>query len=108
MKSVFVDRDGNNNIINRFARPQYEGQERLDENDQELIDLDNIEQAAVGAMQTRQQEIETEKESAGLKGVTPQQAYAWIDNQFAGVADVSALRDKTIEVLKRMVPYILE
>ena len=37
MKNIYIDRDADKNITGLFARPQYEGQEKLKETDKEII-----------------------------------------------------------------------
>ena len=44
MKNYYIERD-NGNIIGFYARPQYEGQEVLAEDDQEIIDYFDNQQA---------------------------------------------------------------
>ena len=37
MKNYYIERDENKNIISIFARPQYEGQEKLKETSKEIV-----------------------------------------------------------------------
>ena len=106
MKNYFIERD-NGSIINLYARPQYEGQEFLSENDQELIDHFANQQATKDIEESRINEIEVEKNTVGLKEITIQDAYDKIDQIFEGATTIAQLRTATVNVLKKMIPYIL-
>lgn len=106
MKNYFVERD-NGNIVGLYRRPQYEGQEFLSENDQEIIDHFANQQAENDTEKNRVAEIDVAMGTAGLKDITIQQAYDKIDQIFSGATTVATTREATITALKRIIPYIL-
>ena len=106
MRNYYIERS-NGDIVGFAARPQYEGQEVLAEDDQEIIDHFANQQAVKDIEENRLIEIEAEKDTVGLKQITLQQAYDKIDQIFAGATTVATTRDATITALKKMMPYIL-
>ena len=106
MKNYYITRD-NGNIINLFARPQYEGQEKLAEDNQEMIDYFANRQEEEDIEEARLAEVGVAKNTAGLNKITAQQAYDKIDQIFEGATTIAQLRTATVTALKRMIPYIL-
>lgn len=106
MKNYYIERD-DGNIVGLYARPQYDEQEVLAEDDQEMIDHFAAEQAAKDIENVHIAEIEVEKENAGLKNITVAQAHEKIDQIFEGATTIALLRAAIIMALKKMIPYIL-
>lgn len=60
------------------------------------------------AEEARRAGIEAERETAGLKKVTIQQAHTFIDNKLNAATTVTQVKEAVRDILKRMVPYILD
>jgi acetylornithine deacetylase/succinyl-diaminopimelate desuccinylase-like protein len=58
--------------------------------------------------QIRIENISSEKETAGLKNVTVEQAYAFIDSRIDSATTVAQVKAAVKDILKRMVPYIID
>lgn len=102
---VFVMRDENNKIVGYSRKPvngqvQYE----IEDDDPEFIEFLNPD---TSAETLRLNEIFSEKEAAGFKQITIQQANDKIDQIFESVSTISQMKDATILVLKKIVPYII-
>jgi len=106
MRNFYIERD-NKNIVGLFTRPQYEGQEVLSEDDQEMIDHFANQKAVEDAEKNRIAEIEVEKDAAGLKKTTLQQAYDKIDQIFSRATTIALLRAACIRAFKILVVFIL-
>jgi len=106
MKNYYIERN-NGNIINLFARSQYDEQEFLSEDDQEIIDHFAVKQAIEDVEQNRRDEIEAEKINSGLNNITVTQAHDRIDQIFSGATTVALLRAACIRAFKILVIFIL-
>jgi len=107
MRNYYIKRD-DRKIIGLFARPQYERQEVLAEDDQEIIDHFANQQAVEDIEKSRLAKIESEKNTAGLKNITVAQAHDKIDQLFLGATTVALLRAACIRAFKILVIFILK
>jgi len=107
MKNYYIERD-NKNIVGLYARPQYEGQEKLAEDDQEIIDFFADKEVEENAEKIRIDEIEAEKDTSGLKEITVQQAHDKIDEIFSSATTIALLRAACIRAFKILVVFILK
>ncbi|SDP77203.1 hypothetical protein [Desulforhopalus singaporensis] len=62
---------------------------------------------AITALETRVAELEAERDTAGIRDITPQQAKDWIDNEFASATTNAEIVAVIKKILKKMVVFLL-
>lgn len=71
------------------------------------LDMENEELAAQEAREARDQDLEVEREAAGMKTLSVEQARNYIDNQFSGITTLEELVAANVKVWKKAMPFIL-
>ncbi|SDO96023.1 hypothetical protein [Desulforhopalus singaporensis] len=62
---------------------------------------------AITALETRVAELEAERNAAGIRDITPQQAKDWIDNEFASASTNPEIVAVIKKILKKIVVFLL-
>lgn len=106
MPYIFRDDDGNITGFSKFrATPE---QEKIAPESDEWNDyLDSV-TAKKDAEAQRIVDIESEKESSGLKNITVSEAHAKIDQIFADKTTVAQLRTACIKAFKILVAFVIK
>ena len=104
----WIRRNGNGDIAGITKWRNEEHTEFITEDAQEYLDLLEAKQAFKESEQIRATAIEVEKETSGLKKITVDQAYNFIDAKLDAASTAAQTKEALREILKEMIPFLLQ
>jgi len=107
MENVYVDRKQDKSIKSVSKWPRDEDHEKITTDSQEYIDYENTKQQAIDDKKVRIDEIAEEQKTAGLKGITIQEAKDKIDQIFDSATTVAEVKAATVKTLKKILSHII-